>query len=561
MRIKQAWWILAILVAGALLRLWGIGFGLPFQFHQDEPIVVNHALAYGTGDLNPHFFIIPPLASYILFIFYAFYFVILKLFACIPSAEAFAISFFQDPTPFYLIARITLGFIPGVINIYLTYKLAAKVFSLRCSLYCALLSAVTLLNVLNAHYAYTDTLLVMWIQLVFLQIFSFVDKPSMRASLLAGLFMGAAVATKYNAALLVIPMVVACVWARISPRSRVKNILVCACFTALAFVACNPFAILDMKFFLMSVTGRIGHGVIGFNHHITYSLFEGASSIVTILGIAGLVLALIRKPKYLVPVFSFIVCFYLHLTFASQPYPRYALAIVPFLCLGLGFLLFDYLYPRFTRPGGKALLIVAAFAAIIPTLSKSVVADSLLAQQDSRISAVQWIEKNIPPESLIALDSTFFGPPLRQTTLQLHEKEKIFGKQAELAALKSKKLQLQLKAAQPRAVYNVYYLIEGGESSGQFLGFWPVLRNTMAQLREEKIEYVIFNNTLSPASTRALRDEVAKTATLIAVFDPYWDKHFRRPFDTVEFTCLPIETEELFSRRTSGPYLEIYKLP
>src|SRR3989344_5891622 len=50
---------------GFKLRIWGLNFGLPYQFHQDEPIVVNHALAYGAGDLNPHFFIIPPLASYI----------------------------------------------------------------------------------------------------------------------------------------------------------------------------------------------------------------------------------------------------------------------------------------------------------------------------------------------------------------------------------------------------------------------------------------------------------------------------------------------------------------
>ena len=63
-----------IILLGAVLRLWGISFGLPYQFHQDEPIIVNHALAYGTGDFNPHFFIIPPLTSYILFFFYGIYF-------------------------------------------------------------------------------------------------------------------------------------------------------------------------------------------------------------------------------------------------------------------------------------------------------------------------------------------------------------------------------------------------------------------------------------------------------------------------------------------------------
>ncbi|MEA3488885.1 MAG: hypothetical protein U9R44_00880, partial [Candidatus Omnitrophota bacterium] len=62
--------IAAVILAGILLRVWGLGFGLPFQLHNDEPIIVNHAVAYGTGDLNPHFFIIPPLCSYLLFMCY-----------------------------------------------------------------------------------------------------------------------------------------------------------------------------------------------------------------------------------------------------------------------------------------------------------------------------------------------------------------------------------------------------------------------------------------------------------------------------------------------------------
>ncbi len=55
-------WIL-ILAAGFVLRAAAVQFGLPHLFHADEPIVVNHTLAYGTLDFNPHFFKIPPLVS------------------------------------------------------------------------------------------------------------------------------------------------------------------------------------------------------------------------------------------------------------------------------------------------------------------------------------------------------------------------------------------------------------------------------------------------------------------------------------------------------------------
>ena len=68
--------LLGILAVAVFLRVWAVNFGLPFLYHADEPIVVNHALAFSTGDLNPHFFKIPPLVSYLLFVCYGIYYVL-----------------------------------------------------------------------------------------------------------------------------------------------------------------------------------------------------------------------------------------------------------------------------------------------------------------------------------------------------------------------------------------------------------------------------------------------------------------------------------------------------
>ena len=100
---KQHYLIIIIIILGFVLRIWGINFGLPHQLHQDEPIVVNHALAYGTGDLNPHFFKIPPLASYILFLLYGCYSIIGKIIGVFNGMDDFALSFFKDPSVFYII--------------------------------------------------------------------------------------------------------------------------------------------------------------------------------------------------------------------------------------------------------------------------------------------------------------------------------------------------------------------------------------------------------------------------------------------------------------------------
>ena len=48
--------LLFIIILALIVRLWGITFGLPGVDHGDETEVVNHAVRFGSGDLNPHRF-------------------------------------------------------------------------------------------------------------------------------------------------------------------------------------------------------------------------------------------------------------------------------------------------------------------------------------------------------------------------------------------------------------------------------------------------------------------------------------------------------------------------
>ena len=54
---EPAWFIaaaVALVALGALLRVWGIDFGLPFLYHTDEVPIVSRALRVPAGELNPH---------------------------------------------------------------------------------------------------------------------------------------------------------------------------------------------------------------------------------------------------------------------------------------------------------------------------------------------------------------------------------------------------------------------------------------------------------------------------------------------------------------------------
>src|SRR5882672_5543478 len=57
----------AILVLALGLRLWGLGWGLPWAFHADEINYVDHAQDLVTrGSANPHYFENPSLLTYLI---------------------------------------------------------------------------------------------------------------------------------------------------------------------------------------------------------------------------------------------------------------------------------------------------------------------------------------------------------------------------------------------------------------------------------------------------------------------------------------------------------------
>ncbi len=559
---KSNYPILVIVAIGLFLRIWGINFGLPYQFHQDEPIIVNHALAYGTGDLNPHFFIIPPLASYVLFGFYILYFFIGSICGIFRGVEQFSLSFFRDPTPFYIIGRVILGVLSSTLSVYLSYKLALKFFSKKVALYASIVMGVTFLNVINAHYAYTDNLLVLFVILAYISMTRLIGDRRRYDYVLTGIIVGLAVATKYNALLLVAPFLIAHITGRVK-EGRAGfidlNVLIFAGMAVLTFIVCNPYSILDARFFLESLTHRIRGGYRGIGYHLTYSLFEGAGPAPVVLGIIGLAGFLKKDFRKAIFFISFPAIFYVHLVFKSQPFPRYALPIIPFLAIGLSFLLFG-LYERVKAKALKIAIIAASLAMIIPTTIKSIKADMLFADKDTRIEAKKWIEKNIWPGARIALAHTFFSPPLEQMTEQLKEKEGIISGQPELKNLKSRKLELLIKGRKAPNTYQVYYLRGDNEAPGQFLNFWPVIENSMNDLRENDIDYVVFNNMDPSEAVKELYKEVGSVFKPVAVFSPYGDDKFRFSYDTTELTCMPVGSKELFSRRAAGPYLVIYKI-
>lgn len=565
--LKEKYIFLLILIAAFALRVWGIGFGLPELFHQDEPIVVNHAMAYGTGDLNPHFFAIPPLTSYILFIVYGIMFLAGKLSGIWATSADFALSFFRDPSLFYVVGRIFIGLIPGMGCVTATILFSSRFLSVKAALYAGSVMAFSYLNVVNSHYIYTDMLLVLAVLLAYNSIFTLYRKGALKSYILSGILMGIAVGVKYNAGIIVVPFLLAHLLRDPGKPFSIRRLvfsgkLWSASLAAIvSFVVVNPFFILDWPGFWSSFSKQSNaFWHIGWRHHLSYSLFEGISMAVSIFGILGL-LIFAKKDKWGVILLSFPLVLYFILAYKSQPFARYVLPLVPFISIGAGYFLFDMFSWDSPKRRMRQGILVIAIAMLIPGLVKSVKADILFSSTDTRIEAAKWIKDNLPRGTAIACDSTNFRPAIKQPYSQLLDKERFLLAQRGLSGTKKKKLNMMKEVTDKRDEgYPIFFLSESPEDQGQFLGTTPALEYDINVIKDKGIKYVSTNNQISNQAKRDFMPGFLSQSELVAEFTPYSDGEAKKTSDRTATTCLPVTGRELSSRDKTGPVLRIYRL-
>lgn len=558
---KEHIFLITILSIGFILRIWGIGFGLSYQFHQDEPIVVNHALAYGTGDLNPHFFAIPPLTSYILFFIYVLYFFIGKIFGIFQNPDDFALAFFKDPTMFYSLGRIFIGVIPGTLCIIFTYKLCKKFFHKEnTALFTSALVAFNFLSISDSHYIYTDMLLSLFVVISMIRIMEMFNKPVLKNYIICAFCIGISISIKYNVALLLAPFLAAHIIS--FSKKRTSNIRLITSFSIIMltlFVA-NPFAFLDFRFFLSALKDQSGaSSYIGWLHHLKYSLYESVGIILLITGFFGLFTILLKEKEKAFIFLSFPMAFYLHLVFLSQPFARYVLVIIPFFAISAGYFIFEYLLPLIAGRSVRLFITCFFMLPFIFLFMKAIKLDILFTAQDTRIETAKWIKENIAPNAILAFDHTFFRPALTQSKEQILAKYPVIDRQKGLSDIKDKKVRLALKTQTEKGFY-MYFLNNDFSSQGQFLATMPTLAFDFNALRQKNIDYIVINYANHLRNTEYFYANIAKEAKLIYSINPYRDSQIHFNMDPIATTCMPVASKELFRKIKNGPALEIYKL-
>ncbi len=437
-----------IILLAFTLRMWGIGYGLPYIYHVDEHFYINTALKLGNGIINN-----PPYAptglSNILFGEYASYYVAGKISGIFASTLEFESAFLRDPSNFYLLGRLTSALL-GTATCLALYLLGKKVINPTVGLVAALFLSVSFLHVRDSHYSVPDVAMTFFVTLAIALTAVAIRNNRQRYIYLASLAAGLAVAMKWTALPVAIPLGLTSVWAGIESRKSIKSrflnwsAVLTVLFFVLGFALGSPQVIINPAPYIneaikLANAGRDGGFSIWQIDTLPGWLFYGKILLISlgpvliILGTIGilrrLILTVKTGDKVSILLLLFPLGYYLLMGSTRNSFARYSLPLLPFIALFAAETVVSsvtWVLASRQRRLSWILSVILFIGAIAQPLIKSIRHDILLTRQDTRTLAKQWIENNIPREAKIAVDWPTHSPPLSTPEELLPNSQKVY---------------------------------------------------------------------------------------------------------------------------------------
>jgi len=416
-----------ILLIAAVVRVWGIWFGIPHTLARpDEEAVAGIALHFFSGDLNPHFFDYPTLFMYGLAALYGGYFLVGRITGRFLSIPHFTAAYQWDWSPFVLIGR-SVSALLGTLTVWIVFRITRRLAGTRAGLVAAACLALSLLHARDSHFGVTDvtvTFLICAATLTFLE--GHFERIPQRFFVAGGLA-GFAASTKYNAAVLVAPMLVSQAIESLEASRAGKSlfgdrrlVLFLVPFFV-AFLFGTPYALLDWPglfegFRRVSTHLRDGHGVdlgTGWLYHLSVSLRYGVGWPVLVAAPVGALILGARSLRTAMLVCAFPVAYYIAAGPGRTVFVRYVIPVLPFLCILAGIAI-DALAAKLTRFTSARPAVTAAVTAtltalaVLPSAWNLAQLDYLMTRTDNRVLAAAWIRDRIPPgASFYQWDSSY----------------------------------------------------------------------------------------------------------------------------------------------------------
>jgi hypothetical protein len=556
--------LLCMLLVGFVIRIKGLTFGLPDNYHFDENLYADTARTFTLGNVHPTFgpfqFLLIAESK------------LLPLLLMLHLPPRIAATLASPVMSFHLLARWT-SVILGSITLVPLYLLGKSVWNRRVGLLSALFITFNYMHVRGSHFGVPDTTVTLLVVLACLACVRIAETGGWRYYLLAGAATGLAIPIKQLTWPL-LPLLllfhfnardgavaepageedVQRGW-RGSVRWLFSPRLVVACSLALLLILLtSPQILLNTQRYFSYWKLAAALGAKGGLDRLALdpgprwwfyltSLEWGMGDLLLLLSLAGVLLLIAtRRPRLALLFLSYPFLFFIFLCRPGNFYfARYAMTAVPILLLAAAGL-FSALLDRLRLDGRRRALAGALLGcvAVVQPAVASLRFDTLLTRDDTRLLSRRWIEANIPAGSRITVESWVFGPQLATAKHPSPFSRRIY--------------QTSLNGA--------YGLSEKAEPGG--VPYQGTL--TVADYWKAGTQYIVSDSfsaeshLLDPREDRAKKafySALAEQAQLLVEISPY-----SGPEPTPQlFEESYGPTLHLFERQRPGPTLRIYRLP
>jgi hypothetical protein len=532
----------AIVLLALALRVAGLDFGLPMaEARPDELTIAFQAMKFGSGDLNPHSFHYPSLFKYMVFSVFGAWYAVGRAIGEFSSKDEFLLSFFDGAVSFRLLMRA------------MSAGMSTAAVWMLCGgpggRWAAFFLAVAFLPVRDAHFGVTDSTMVTFVVASVLAAERLRQDGTPRAATLAGGLAGLATSIKYNAAILVFPLVIAALLAPRRHRHARGPALaaVALAYMGACFLAGTPYAIADFTTFWKDFSYELNHLRVGqfvdvgggWRQHLTASLPLGMGWPLFALGLLGMGWTAFRAPEPAAVLWSFPVVYFWAIGRGETAFFRYMLPVVPFLCMGAGLL-----------AGPLGLLRLALPFAAFPTLASSIAAIRLFNAGDTRDAMGRWIEANVPKDAAILHAGAYSGAPMLQRNVENQTRE-YTAKRGRADSAGFRKPDDPRWYRHDRPMYDVVFLEKQGIEFASQRSLEDVLADPPRWLETEA--YFLDHYSSVPPELRRLAEAryelVHREDAFVSVNAPV--------FDQQDALYLPAAGFEGFTRM--GPTLSLYR--
>lgn len=441
---KEGFFVFLVVLVGFFLRVYGLNWDSGYHLHPDERMIVMvserltlpqpltlKSIFSPQSSLNPHFFAYGSFPLYLL-----------KSTSWLLSQIAGKNLATYQNLP--LVGRpISALFDAGVI--LLLFAIGRSVFNYKVGLLASFLYATCVFPIQSSHFYTTDPILNFFTWLTIWLLLRLDNFPTIKSLILVGVSFGAALATKVSAAVLVVPVAVvlllnsfSVVWSSRTKRNK-KNLLglflktifghifpkgiLIASVDFLSFLVLEPYALLSFPEFKRQILqqSQLTKNPYAFPYTLQFVdttpyIYQMRNMIVWGMGVAAGIGAVLGTAWYLfnltkgevtkkdwrqkqnLVIISFGLAYFLVVGRFAAKFMRYFLPLYPFFLLIEGYFLL-FLWKKL-KPFGHFILGIFVFLHLGWLLSFL----SIYTRPHSRVQASEWILKNIPPGSVLAVE-------------------------------------------------------------------------------------------------------------------------------------------------------------